>query len=115
MPSERVDDGDVRTILEATRRAVQAIRRGDGPRFLECMTYRWREHVGPAEDFEAGYRERAEAAPWVEHDSVAQEGARLAPPDRRAIEMEIEAEIAEAFAFAEESPVPGAAALWADV
>ena len=115
MPSERIDDGDVRAIFAATRRAVDAIRRGEGPRFLECMTYRWREHVGPGEDFDAGYRGRAEAAPWVEHDPVAQEGARLTPADRSAIEAEVEAEIAEAFTFAEESPVPSAAALWADV
>jgi TPP-dependent pyruvate/acetoin dehydrogenase alpha subunit len=115
MPSERVDDGDVREIFAATRRAVDAIRRGEGPRFLECMTYRWREHVGPGEDYDAGYRGRAEAAPWIEHDPVAQEGARLMPAERSAIEAEVEAEIAEAFTFAEESPVPSAAALWADV
>jgi TPP-dependent pyruvate/acetoin dehydrogenase alpha subunit len=115
VPSERVDDGCVREIFAATRRAVDAIRRGEGPRFLECMTYRWREHVGPGEDFDGGYRSRAEAAPWIEHDPVAREGARLAPAERGAIEAEVEAEIAEAFTFAEESPVPSAAALWADV
>ena len=29
------------------------------------MTYRWKEHVGPGEDWHLGYRERAEAEPWV--------------------------------------------------
>ncbi len=115
MPSERITDGDVRAILDAARRAVDAIRRGEGPRFLECLTYRWREHVGPGEDFDAGYRAHAEAAPWMEHDPVAREGAQLAPAERQAIEAEVEAEIAAALAFAEQSPVPTAAALWTDV
>lgn len=115
MPSERVEDGEVHDILAATRRAVEAIRRGEGPRFLECLTYRWREHVGPGEDFEAGYRARTEAAIWMERDPVAREGARLGPAERQTIETEVEAEIAAAVAFAERSPVPTTASLWADV
>jgi len=115
MPARLVDGNDVFAVHAAAREAVAHARRGAGPFFLECTTYRWREHVGPGEDFDAGYRGRAEAAPGVEHDPVAQEGARLAPADRSAIEAEVEAEIAEAFTFAEESPVPSAAALWADV
>lgn len=113
--AERVESGDVREIHARAAAAVAAIRGGDGPRFLECLTYRWKEHVGPREDFEAGYRSRGEAEPWFERDEVARVGARLEGRARAAIEAEVEAEIREAFEFAEASPEPDPAELYTDV
>jgi len=113
--AERVESGDVAEIHGRAAAAVAAIRAGDGPRFLECVTYRWKEHVGPREDFEAGYRSRGEAEPWMERDEVARVGARLEGPVRAAIEAEVDAEIREAFAFAEASPEPAPAELYTDV
>jgi len=115
LPSELVDDGGVESILEAAKRATAAIRRGEGPQFLECFTYRWREHVGPGEDFDAGYRDRAEATPWIDFDPVVREAARLDATERQAIETAVDAEVADAFAFADTSPAPEPAALWTDV
>jgi TPP-dependent pyruvate/acetoin dehydrogenase alpha subunit len=113
--AERVESGDVREIHARTAAAVAAIRGGAGPRFLECLTYRWKEHVGPREDFEAGYRTREEAEPWLARDEVARVGARLAARVRASIEAEVEAEIADALAFAEASPEPAPADLYTDV
>jgi TPP-dependent pyruvate/acetoin dehydrogenase alpha subunit len=113
--AERVENGDVREIHARTAAAVAAIRGGGGPRFLECLTYRWKEHVGPREDFDAGYRSRREAEPWFERDEVARVGARLAAAVRADIEAEVEAEIREAFEFAETSPAPDPAELYTDV
>ena len=112
---ERIESGDVREIHAGAAEAVAAIRGGGGPRFLECVTYRWKEHVGPRDDFEAGYRSRREAEPWFARDEVARVGARLDPAARAAIEAAVEAEIREAFAFAEASPLPEAAELHTDV
>jgi TPP-dependent pyruvate/acetoin dehydrogenase alpha subunit len=115
IPAEQLGD-DVLEIYERVGRAVTDVRAtGCGPRFFECRTYRWREHVGPNEDFDAGYRSRAEAAPWVERDPVRRVGALLAPDVRRRIEDEVDVEIREAFEFAEQSPVPDDEALYADV
>jgi TPP-dependent pyruvate/acetoin dehydrogenase alpha subunit len=113
--AERVESGDVREIHARAAAAVTAIRGGDGPRFLECLTYRWKEHVGPREDFEAGYRSRGEAEPWFERDEVARAAARLPGRVRTGIEAEVEAEIREAFEFAEASPEPAPADLYTDV
>jgi TPP-dependent pyruvate/acetoin dehydrogenase alpha subunit len=44
MVSERVDGMDVLAVEEATARAVKSILAGEGPRFLECLTYRFRAH-----------------------------------------------------------------------
>jgi TPP-dependent pyruvate/acetoin dehydrogenase alpha subunit len=116
IPSERVDDGDVFTIAAKARAATDAMRRGEGgPVLLECMTYRWKEHVGPGEDYALGYRDRSEAEPWIHGDQVLKLASRLEPAVRTRIEGEVEAEIADAFAFAEESPFPSDAELTTDV
>jgi len=113
--AETLDGCDVPALYESVRSAVESVRRGEGPRFLECMTYRFREHVGPNEDFHAGYRSREEAEPWFARDPLLLLGQLLTPTVRTLIEAEVEAEIAEAFAFAEASPLPASDELLADV
>ena len=114
--SEWINDGDVFRIYECARSAVQSLRSGHGGPFLmECATYRWKEHVGPNDDFHLGYRSPEEAEPWKKNDPVQKLAARLSEERRSQIEREVEKEIAEAFAFAEESPVPEAAELMRDV
>ncbi|MBF0130557.1 MAG: thiamine pyrophosphate-dependent dehydrogenase E1 component subunit alpha, partial [Alphaproteobacteria bacterium] len=106
IPAHRIQDGDVFRIRERAAAAAASMRVGGGPVLLECMTYRWREHVGPAEDYDAGYRTRDELAPWQERDAVPAVGALLDAPTRDAIDAEVEALVAEAVAFAENSPFP---------
>jgi pyruvate dehydrogenase E1 component subunit alpha len=45
MPGIRVDGGDVLAVYEATREAVERARRGDGPTFVEAVTYRCAPHA----------------------------------------------------------------------
>jgi TPP-dependent pyruvate/acetoin dehydrogenase alpha subunit len=113
--AERIDDGDVLRIEERVRAAAEALRAGSGPRFLECLTYRWKEHVGPNEDWQLGYRSRKEAEPWIKSDQVPRLAALLPGPVAERIRREVEAEIAEAFLFAEKSPVPPPEELHTDV
>jgi TPP-dependent pyruvate/acetoin dehydrogenase alpha subunit len=116
MPAQRIPDNDTLAIYHAVRATAEVIRRdGAGPSFFECMTYRWKEHVGPGEDFALGYRTREEAAPWMARDQVRLFGDRLEPALRRQIEGDIEAEIAQAIAFAEASPFPDLEELYTEV
>ena len=92
-----------------------AVRAGEGPAFLEVMTYRWREHVGPGLDYHLGFRSEDEAAPWMAADPVASLAAELDSAERKRIEHEVAEEIADAFAFAEASPFPAAEELTQDV
>jgi TPP-dependent pyruvate/acetoin dehydrogenase alpha subunit len=116
MRAARIGDSDVFKIHAIARDAVSAMRaERSGPWFLECAAYRWREHVGPNEDFKAGYRSRAEAEPWYDLDPVKRAGERLDPEDRRAVEVQVRAEIDAAFQFAERSPFPEAEELYTDV
>ena len=45
MPGIRVDGGDVLAVYEATREAVERARNGDGPTFIEAVTYRSAPHA----------------------------------------------------------------------
>lgn len=115
MPAERIDGNDVIGLLDRSAELVRAVRAGAGPHFLEVNTYRWREHVGPGEDFALGYRTSDEAQPWVEGDAVAVLAERLNPAARARVESEVEAEVEDALAFAESSPYPEAARLMTDI
>ena len=101
LPAERVED-DIFQIHEQVSSAVDAIRSGTpGPFFFECMTYRWKEHVGPNEDFVFGHRTLEEAQPWMDRDQVEKVGALLDTGDRLRIENEVQSEVDEAFEYAE--------------
>jgi TPP-dependent pyruvate/acetoin dehydrogenase alpha subunit len=116
MPAEQIPDNDVVRIYERVNGVVGRIRSGQpGPFFFECLTYRLKEHVGPNDDFQLGYRSREEAEPWIKADPIKQLGDRLDPQRRREIEAAVETEIRDAFAFAERSPFPQAAELYTDV
>ncbi len=116
IPATRIESGDVFEIHRHVQEAADALRSGQpGPFFFECLTYRWKEHVGPNDDFDAGYRSREEAQAWMANDQVRLAGEKLSDPERMEVEQNVEAEIAAAIAFAENSSFPGASELTTDV
>lgn len=108
IPARRIAGGDIFAIRAAAAEAVAAVRAGGGPRFLECETQRWRDHVGPGEDLHIGYRTAADLAPWRAGDQNARLAGLLGAAARERIDAEVEAEIARAMDFAEKSPFPAA-------
>ncbi len=115
MPSELIED-DVIKIYERISAATGAIRRGEpGPFFFECMTYRWKEHVGPNDDFTLGYRTLEEAEPWLLNDQVKRIAEMVGKEQRELIEQQINQEIQKAITFAEDSPWPDHSELYAHV
>jgi len=102
--SESVDGMDVLAVEVAARRATAAIRAGDGPRFIECQTYRFRAHSM----FDAQlYRDKAEVEAWKQKGPVLrfghwlEETGMLDAAGRARIDAEIEEELKAAVAFAE--------------
>jgi pyruvate dehydrogenase E1 component alpha subunit len=104
MPSWPVDGMDVIAVDRAAARAVEAVRNGGGPHFLELRTYRFRAHS--MYDPER-YRDKEEVRRWREEDPIEQLAGRLRADGAlddaglAAIEERVATEIAEAVAFAE--------------
>ena len=79
----RIENNDVLEIFNFSQEAVDAMRtKQTGPVFLECKTYRWKEHVGPNEDYNLGYRSFSEAEIWLKNDQLPRI-ASMIPKDIR--------------------------------
>ena len=104
MPAWDVDGMNVLAVEEAASNAVEAIRAGGGPHFLELRTYRFRAHSMFDPEL---YRERSEVEMWKKRDPIAAFKAKLEADDLLTPEEwgEMEAGIIEAVeaavAFAE--------------
>ena len=115
LPDRFLDGNDVFRLRDEAAAAVAKLRAGEGPQFIEAATYRWREHVGPGQDYHLGYRDKTECAAWEETDAVRALGEQLGSVERQLIEAAVEREVADAFSFAESSPFPAAAELMTDI
>ena len=104
MAAEPVDAMDPVQVEAATQRALEHVRAGKGPYFLECRTYRFRAHS--MFDTQA-YRTRDEIEGWKQRDPIEKlgrwmaENHQLTADEAAAIEAGIGAEIDAAVAFAE--------------
>lgn len=123
LKTERVDGNDVAAVYDAAGHLLDGVRRGDGPAFLECMTYRWLEHVGPHFDHELGrtYRSREEVEQWMKRCPVkhsASEIVRLGVADEAALAKltgRITTEVEDAVKCARAADAPSPDNLYVDV
>lgn len=123
VPAQKVDGNDVIAVYEATKKAIADIRLGAGPFFLECMTYRWREHVGPMFDHELNrtYRTQNELDQWMERCPVKRSASFLRSKglaneaDLTDWLAEVEAELKQVIKTAKSSPWPDPQALFENV
>jgi len=104
--AELIEDHEPIRLHQRAGAAVAAVRAGGGPRFLECMTYRWRDHVGPSEDRVYKYRPDEELDAKIEGDNLKLVGDLLPAGIRKSIEAAEEKRVADAIAFAEASTFP---------
>ena len=117
LAAQQCDGQDVEAIYETVLKLRREMTKGEGPQFLECLTYRFVEHCGPNSDLRLGYRGEAEFAQWkardplrVQQEKLAAAGV-LAPTDLARMERHIEQELGEALAFSHQSPYPPAESL----
>ena len=110
IPSQQVDGQDLRTVYQAACEAVDHVRGGNGPYFLELLTYRFRGHS--MSDSNA-YRAKDEEKEWSERDpitilrdSLIKDG-QLTAEEFKAMDRELINHIEdEIITFAEASPDP---------
>jgi pyruvate dehydrogenase E1 component alpha subunit len=104
IPAWPVDGMDVIAVEHAARQAVDAIRGGGGPQFLEMRTYRFRAHSMFDPEL---YRTREEVETWKLRDPVTVFAARLqdsgvlTEAEWQQIESDVDAEMQRAVEFAE--------------
>ncbi|HEY1105349.1 MAG TPA: pyruvate dehydrogenase (acetyl-transferring) E1 component subunit alpha [Agromyces sp.] len=92
MPGIRVDGNDVLAVLAATRIALDRARRGEGPTFIEAVTYRIGPHT--TADDPTRYRTEPEVAEWRERDPITRVLALLEASgvDVEGLQREVSAE-----------------------
>lgn len=109
IPNDRVDGMNVLMVRAAAEKALDAIRKGNGPLFLEIVTYRFRGHsMGDPER----YRQKDEVEKWQEEDPIGiyrrelLKGKKATKEELDDLEIKVEAEVQDAIEFAEASPEP---------
>ena len=118
IPGVQIDGMDVLGVNECVSEAVKSIRKGEGPRFIEAMCYRYRGHSMADPTM---YRERDEAQElgikdpidslknfMIQFDVVGEE-------ELAKIAAKVDEQVNEAVQFAEDSPAPSMDAMYTNV
>jgi pyruvate dehydrogenase E1 component alpha subunit len=115
MPAAQCDGMDPLDTYRAVREAGEHARRGDGPYFVEALTYRFRGHSMADPEM---YRTRDEVREWRARDPIPAFAARLAEhgvagdAQLETIDDEVEEQVLAAVRFADESPPPDPATVF---
>lgn len=119
VPSVRVDGNDLLAVYAAVRPAIDRARRGEGPTFIECLTYRIGAHS--TSDDPTRYRSQSEVDEWTKRDPLQRLRRHLdhlqAWDDDReaALEAELNEEIGRAIAIVESHGPPKRETIFEDV
>jgi pyruvate dehydrogenase E1 component alpha subunit len=119
VPSVRIDGNDVLAVYETVKAAVDRARSGDGPTFIEAVTYRIGAHS--TSDDPTRYRSNEEVERWQRRDPLERfhrwlVKRGLTTDERRAaIEAELDAEVVAAIKDVEPMPNPPRESLFDDV
>jgi len=110
--SRTIDGNNVLEVFYAAQDAVDKVRSGKGPIFLECRTYRWRGHVGPNYDVDLGLRNQDELDAWINRCPIKHfykfliEQGILSEGGLKTMMSNVANEIDEAVSYAITSPYP---------
>ena len=118
IPAVQIDGMDLMEVREATTEALRRVRAGNGPVFIEAMTYRYRGHsmADPVK-----YRENSEVEEWRINDPIdrfkalALEEGLITSQEMEQIQKEVAETIAEAIDYATKSPFPDLGSIYDNV
>ena len=110
MHSEKIRQNDAQAIYEKINWARnQIVEKGEGPIFFECMTERYREHVGPNE------RDDIKTRSAEINDPLEQLSKLVSSDFKEDVSKEVDLELKEAIDFAAKSSFPSNDTLYQDV
>jgi acetoin:2,6-dichlorophenolindophenol oxidoreductase subunit alpha len=110
IPGVVVDGNDIFAVYQATNRAVERARAGEGPTLIECKTYRWRAHT--ERRGQPDPRDPAEIEAWKGRDPITRlerqlrDQGHLDHAGLRSMEGDVMRVLEAAVTFAEASPFP---------
>jgi 2-oxoisovalerate dehydrogenase E1 component alpha subunit len=119
VPSVRVDGNDIFAVVGVVREAVERASRGEGPTFIEALTYRMGGHS--TSDDPNAYRGSADLQPWTERDPIKRvrrylDRRRLWDEDRQRETLSaLEQRFKEAVEIAEKTAKPRVETMFDDV
>jgi acetoin:2,6-dichlorophenolindophenol oxidoreductase subunit alpha len=118
IPGVTVDGMDLFAVNRAASELVERARRGEGPAYLICNTYRYHgHHAGDP----LNYREREEVERWRQQDPIERvkraivEHGGMTAEEISQLEHQVEAQVDEAVEFAKSSPDPTPDQLMTDI
>lgn len=105
------DTTDVEQIHRLTLDAIESINKTHKPAFVHLKCYRYLEHVGIHEDFDAGYRSKSVFMEWYKRDCVTTQRRRLiddghAETEVKLAEQQIDEQIKSSITRAKAAPFP---------
>lgn len=115
MQGIRTNGNDVLKVFQTIKDLIIDVRNCKGPVLVECMTYRWRGHVGPNYDVDKGLRSQKELDSWIrkcpikklEHYMMRENFENLLDAKiKKQIIKRIDTKIDKAFEFAKKSQQP---------
>jgi len=106
------DTTDVEEIYKLTSECLGELKKASFPVFLHLKYYRYYEHVGIAEDFNAGYRPKAEFEKWLKRDPLLLQKNKLqklgfSEKEMNQLEKEINLRIESSIKKAQNAPFCG--------
>jgi pyruvate dehydrogenase E1 component alpha subunit len=110
MPAVTINGMDVLEVQRETQRAVDYVREGNGPYFVEAMTYRYRGHSMSDPEL---YRLKEEIEKARSRDAIEQlkahmmEAGMLTEPQYEDVVARVDADVEKTVEFADASPEPG--------
>lgn len=120
IPAERVDGMDVLAVRSLMEQTVKRVRTGQGPAFIEALTYRFMGH-SMADPSHGHYRTKDEVEEHRKRDPLVLLQRTMrdhdlgTDADFKQLEHDVNEQVAQAVAFAETSPFPEPSALHEDV
>jgi len=109
MEGVTIDGNDLMKVVETSKKTVEAARSGQGPQFIEAVTYRFGAHYGG--DPQYTYRTKEEIAAWREKDPIKRFKVDLlndgiTDSELSELEKDVERQLEEDKAWALTQPFP---------
>jgi pyruvate dehydrogenase E1 component alpha subunit len=71
LPLKIINGNNVEEVFAESKKLIDYIKKGNGPAMIVLNTHRYKEHCGPNEDIQLGYRDKKEYSFWKSLDPIS--------------------------------------------